>query len=326
MRPFGTVLLASLILGGGMLYAAEVPVKHPPFKEGQYVHHAPTVDDLMKDREIKPQLKKVILKGRDIFMNTQQYRGKYVFSRLSCKNCHLGEGRLNWSGPIWPAATTLPDYRGKNGHVNSLEERIAGCFSFSLNGKPPEYGSDIMLALSAYHQWLALKAPVYETHIGGRGYSSLGKDIPKDIHYVQGEKVYQAQCAICHGATGQGKSVEGKVVFPPLWGDDSYNWGAGMARVYTAASFIKNNMPLGKPGALSDRDAWAVALYVNSQERPQDPRYTGDVKETREKYFNFHQYTMYGTERDGVLLGQHDNTGDKPFLKLDALRPRTFDE
>src|SRR5690606_41995402 len=62
------------------------------------------------------------------------------------------------SGPVWPAATTLPDFRGKNGHVNSLEERIAGCFSFSMNGKAPEYGSDTMLALSAYHQYIDRKS------------------------------------------------------------------------------------------------------------------------------------------------------------------------
>lgn len=231
---------------------------------------------------------------------------------------------MNWSGPIWPAATTLPDFRGKNQHVNSLEERIAGCFSFSMNGKPPEYGSDDMLALVAYHRWLAKGAPVYEKNIGGRGFSHLGKDKP-ELDYQRGKAVYEANCAICHGEDGQGKTVDGQVVFPPLWGDHSYNWGAGMTRIFTAASFIKNNMPLGKPGSLTDEEAWQVANYINSQERPQDPRYTGDVKETREKYLNFHKYTNYGTVVNGKLLGDHDNTGDKPFLKPEVLRPRTFD-
>ncbi|MEZ5578132.1 MAG: hypothetical protein R3F36_01865 [Candidatus Competibacteraceae bacterium] len=44
MRPFSTVLWVAVILGSGVLHAAEVPVEHPPFKKGQYVHHAPTVD------------------------------------------------------------------------------------------------------------------------------------------------------------------------------------------------------------------------------------------------------------------------------------------
>ncbi len=46
----------------------------------------------------------------------------------------------------------------------NLEERIAGCFTYSMNGKPPAYRcSDDMLALTAYHQWLAKGVPMYQT-------------------------------------------------------------------------------------------------------------------------------------------------------------------
>ncbi|TNE93686.1 MAG: c-type cytochrome [Gammaproteobacteria bacterium] len=320
-----TSLFAGLLVSNAVLSAEPaVPVKLPDFKEGQYVHQAPTVEDLKNSDKIHPELKKVILRGRDMFMNTQQFRGEYVFNDMNCKSCHMGEGRRNWSAPVWPAATTLPDFRGKNQHVNSLEERIAGCFSFSMNGTPPAYGSDDMLAMVAYHKWLATGAPMYEKNIGGRGFSHLGKEKP-ELDYNRGKAVYTENCAICHGDNGQGQHKDGEVVFPPLWGDASYNWGAGMTRVFTAASFIKNNMPLGKPGSLTDDEAWQVANYINSQERPQDPRYTGDVKETREKYLNFHKHTNYGTVVNGKLLGDHENTGSKPFLKPDALRPRTFD-
>ena len=302
----------------------KVPVKLPAHKEGAYVHTAPTLDELNADEGIHPELRKVILKGRELFMNTQQLRGKYVFNDLNCRNCHLGGGGYNWAGPIWPAATTLPDFRGKNGHVNSLEERIAGCFSYSMNGTPPDYGSDEMLALSAYHQWLATKAPGYERRISGRGFGTLGQKIPEDVSYEAGEAVYRENCALCHGDDGAGKLVDGRMVFPALWGDGSYNWGAGIARVYTAASFIHLNMPLGKPGSLSAKEAWDVAWYINSQERPQDPRYTGDARETREKHLNFHKHSRYGTEFGGKVLGQHDNTGAKPFLKPEALKARSF--
>jgi thiosulfate dehydrogenase len=299
-------------------------IKLPTPKAGQYQHKSPTLADIENDKDLHPELRKVILKGRDLFMNTQQLRGEFVFNDMNCKSCHMGEGRMAWSGPVWPAATTLPDFRGKNGHVNSLEERIAGCFSFSMNGKAPEYGSDIMLALSAYHQYMAKGAKVYDANIAGRGFSHLGKEIPKATTYANGEKVYQANCAVCHGADGAGQKVAGAVVYPPLWGDGSYNWGAGMTRIFTAASFIQNNMPLGQPGRLTDQEAWDVALFINSHERPQDPRYTGDAKETREKFMNFHKATVYGTEVNGKILGQHDNTGEKPFLKPDVLKPRTF--
>ncbi|WP_010325199.1 c-type cytochrome [Marinobacterium stanieri] len=326
MKANFLMLVSALGLSTSALASdAKVPVNLPAPQDGQYVHEAPTIDDLMADESVNPELRKVILKGYDMFMNTQQFRGEYVFNDMNCKTCHMGEGRMNWSGPVWPAATTLPDFRGKNQHVNSLEERIAGCFAYSMNGTPPAYGSDDMLAMVAYHQWLAKSAPVYERNIAGRGFSHLGKKIPEDVSYEKGQAVFEANCAICHGSDGAGQKKDGEVVFPPLWGDGAYNWGAGMTRIFTAASFIKNNMPLSKPGSLTDDEAWNVAWYINSQERPQDPRYTGDAKATREQFLNFHKHTRYGTEVNGQVLGQHDNTGDKPFLKPDSLKPRTFE-
>ena len=94
---------------------------------------------------------------------------------------------------------------------------------------------------------------------------------------VHGKKLYEAKCAECHGGNGEGlKNARNEFVFPPLWGNDSFNIGAGMARTYTAAAFIKNNMPvayglnapLGQGGALSDQDAVDVAEYFSHQPRP----------------------------------------------------------
>lgn len=313
----------SILAGGTALAEPKVPVRLPDFKLGQYVHKAPTLEELEADESIHPELRKVILYGYDLFMNTQQLRGKYVFNEMNCRNCHLGEGRMPWSAPIWPAVTTLPNYRDKNWQVNSLEERIVGCFSYSMNGKPPPYGSDTMLALVAYHQWLARSAPIYESNIAGRGFGSVPKPA-QEPDYKRGEQVFMANCAICHGADGQGRRVNGVVQFPPLWGDGAYNWGAGMSRVDTAAAFIKHNMPLGQPGRLSDQEAWDVAYFISAQERPQDPRYEQNAEFTREKYKNFHGRTLYGTEVNGRVLGEHANTGEKPFLKPDVLRARTF--
>ena len=81
-------------------------------------------------------------------------------------------------------------------------------------------------------------------------------------------------------------------------------------------------MPLGKPGSLTAQQAWDLALFINSQERPQDPRYTGDAAATRDLYSDFHSLTMYGLEVNGKVLGQHDNTGAKPFLRPDNLQLR----
>lgn len=320
------LFLLSFLIANSVHAETHYAVNLPDYKEGAYIHQAPNIEDLIADEKMNRELKRVILKGYDLFMNTQQLRGVNVFNDMNCRSCHMGEGRMNYSGPIWPAVTTLPDFRGKNKHVNSLEERIAGCFSYSMNGIPPEYGSDTMVALSAYHQWLARGAQIYDSRpIGGRGFSGLEK--PEQApDYARGEAVYQQYCSTCHGLDGQGLKVNGQYTFPPVWGSKSYNWGAGMSRVPTAAAYIKWNMPLGQPGKLSVQEAWDVAHYINSHERPQDPRFTGDAKETREKFNNFHKHTLYGTEVNGKILGQHEDVGEKPLLKPWNLKPRQYED
>ncbi|MAL32792.1 MAG: cytochrome C, partial [Marinobacter sp.] len=189
----------------------------PAPNENQLVHIPPSMADL-EEADIHPELKKVIRRGYDLFTNTQQLRGKNVFNNMNCSSCHLGEGRMPFSAPIWPAAVTLPGYRGKNGHVNNLEERIAGCFTYSMNGKPLEYGSDDMLALSAYHQWLATGVEMYPKQpIYGRGFPAPER--PAELSYSNGEELYQENCAVCHGENGAGLRVDGHTVFPAPWGD-----------------------------------------------------------------------------------------------------------
>lgn len=303
-----------------------VELGYPAPKDNELVHIPPTMEDL-KEAKLHPELKRVIRRGYDLFTNTQQLRGENVFNSMNCSSCHLGEGRMPFSAPIWPAAVVLPNFRPKNAHVNNLEERIAGCFTYSMNGMPPEYGSDNMIALSAYHQWLAKGVPMYpQQPIYGRGFPPPER--PEELSYARGEAAFQEKCSVCHADDGEGLSVAGQTVFPATWGDLSNNWGAGIVRVFTAAGFIKNNMPLGQPNSLDDQEAWDIAFYMSSQERPQDPRYTGNIKETLEQFGpSFHKHSLYGQvrEADGHVLGDHSNTGEKSFLKPDTIRPRSFE-
>lgn len=320
----GALLLAGLV-SASPLAEQQFPVNMPQPKEGQFVHVPPTMEEL-EDSGLHPELQRVIRRGHDLFMNTQQLRGKNVFNSMNCSSCHMGEGRLPFASPVWPAAVILPNYRPKNDHVNSLEERIAGCFSYSMNGLPPEYGSDDMVALATYHQWLAKGVPIYQPggNMYGRGYPRLPEPA-QGMDYERGKQVYEANCSICHAADGSGLVQEGQEVFPAVWGKRSYNWGAGIIRHFTLASFVKHNMPLGRPNSLSDQEAWDVAYYINSQERPQDPRYTGDVRETRQKYLeSFHKHSNYGLEVNGRLLADHADVGEKNFLKPEVLQDRHF--
>lgn len=77
-----------------------------------------------------------------------------------------------------------------------------------------------------------------------------------------------------------------------------------MHSVSTAAAFIKANMPLGKGGTLTDQEAWDVAFYMNSHERPQDPRFNGSLEETRKKYHDSPS-DRYGQTVNDQVLGEN---------------------
>lgn len=241
----------------------------------------------------------VVRRGRDIFINTGEHAAAYVGNGLSCGNCHLDAGRLANSAPLWGAYVRYPAYRSKTQQVNSYTERLQGCFIYSMDGKAPAADSPELAALEAYSFWMAKGAPVGAT-LPGAGYPKFKS--PQAPDYARGERVFQENCSLCHGKDGHGQKVAGRYVFPPLWGADSYNWGAGMHQLDTAAAFIKANMPLGRGGSLSDLQAWDVAMFMNAQERPQDPRFTGDVATTREQ-FHDDPNSLYGIEVDGRLLG-----------------------
>jgi thiosulfate dehydrogenase len=84
----------------------------------------------------------------------------------------------------------------------------------------------------------------------------------------RGEAAYRRQCAACHGTDGQGVQLE-KVKPAPLWGSESWSDGAPFARVFVLAGYLRHAMPYWAPGSLDDATALDVALYLDTQERPE---------------------------------------------------------
>lgn len=248
----------------------------------------------------------LVREGRDIFTNTPQYAGQYVGNGLNCESCHLDAGRRPNSAPMWAAYVRYPRYRAKNGKVNSFAERLQGCFRFSMNGKAPAADSNVIQALTAYSYWLATGAPTGKD-LAGYGYPTQGFEPRQAPSYARGKQVYASHCALCHGADGEGQKVAGKFVFPPLWGPESFNWGAGMGNINNAAAFIKANMPFSRGGTLTDQDAWDAAMFMDAHERPQDPRFTGNLTATRKQHHDS-KWSLYGIEINGHVLG----TGTPP--------------
>lgn len=273
LATFGTAISAQ-----SRIASSNTPVK----SEGDSKKSAPSKFTPPPESAIpKNEFGDMVLMGKNIFVHTQQYAKDFVGNGLDCANCHLDNGRKADSAPLWAAYVLYPAYRKKTGQVDTIESRIQGCFRYSMNGKPPALDSKEMTALVTYHYWLASGAPT-GVKLPGQGFVKVPKPEQKpDI--ARGGEVFKKNCTVCHGVNGEGTKANGKYAFPPLWGKDSFNWGAGMHRIDTAAGFIKANMPYGRGGSLSDQEAWDVALFMNSHERPKDPRFKGSIAQTRDK-------------------------------------------
>lgn len=204
--------------------------------------------------------------GPEVTDPTKRYAG----NNLACQNCHLNAGVQSFAMPWTGAHASFPMYRAREDAVSTLEERVNGCMERSMNGRALPSGSAEMKGYLAYMSWLSTGVPV-NADIAGAGPGPL-QEPDRAANPERGRQVFAENCAACHGETGLGvrRGQAGDAdgyQFPPLWGPDSYNDGAGMYRLLTAAAFVHSNMPLGA-ASLSDADAFDVMAFVNSQPRP----------------------------------------------------------
>lgn len=202
-----------------------------------------------------------VRRGRALLAATRDSLPGHVGNALRCTSCHLDDGRRANAIPWVGVYARFPQYRTRNAMTNLLEDRINDCFERSLDGKPLRFDSQEMRDIVAYMGFLSRGVPV-GSDLPGQGLPTM---TPLESDTARGAQVYAASCASCHGARGEGTRVA-----PPLWGPESYNIGAGMARLRTAASFIKSNMPFGNPN-LTDQQAFDVAAYINARPRPDLP-------------------------------------------------------
>lgn len=204
--------------------------------------------------------------GRQLMNDTRKQLPRNVGNGLNCSSCHIAGGTQANAGPYVGLMALFPMYNARDGRVISLQTRINDCFERSMNGRPLAWDSKEMNAMLMYIRWLSTGVPV-GSQVAGRGMGQVDASLKPDR--VRGATIYVAKCASCHGPQGAGTpDGSGGYVFPPVWGQQSYNTGAGMARTETAAAFIKSKMPMGQPDSLSDQDAIDVADYVAHQPRP----------------------------------------------------------
>ena len=234
----------------------------------------PTLDDSRLSDEIRW--------GFRIFTNTAVETPRFAPSKMSCNNCHLNGGQREKSLPLVDVVGMFPEYNRRAGRLFSLGDRIVDCFLRSENAtgrdavdnddELPSTASKEVLAVSAYLTWLSRgsavgKNPPWrgQNAIPSSSLIPIGKLDPK-----KGEAIFMERCTTCHGADGQGVTIGDKRP-GPLWGPDSWNDGAGAARVYTLAGIIRYSMPYLDPANLTDQEAQQVSAFINSQARPSFP-------------------------------------------------------
>ena len=260
--------------------------------------------------------------GRRLLSRTAELLGpdqpdpamRYSGSRLSCGSCHLNTGMQPGTLTLLQATEHYPRFSARVGAMTDIEDRVNECMQRSMNGRALPVDSPEMIAMASYVRSL------------GTRYSAMGaaqrtatepppfKTPDRAADLSAGKQVFAERCAVCHGIDGSGlpaSTDKGRgYVFPPLWGPDSFNDGAGMHRVLTAARFIKARMPLGQAD-LTSEEAFDVAAYINAEPRPAMANLDKDYPDRSAKPVD----NAYGPFADDFPVGQH-RFG--PFGPIDA--------
>jgi thiosulfate dehydrogenase len=201
-----------------------------------------------------------IRQGALLFNETPVYAAQYTSARLSCASCHAEGGIQPFASPVVGLPSLFPMFNARAGRMISLKDRVQECFVRSENGKPLSYESPEMRSILDYIEWLSQSSPGMRPFVG-RGLVELPNLKPDS---KRGAAIYRANCSGCHNSDGSGRAP----LFPPLWGPESFNDGAGMNGVPKMAAFVQHNMPQNRMGILSPQESFDVAAFIHEQPRP----------------------------------------------------------
>jgi thiosulfate dehydrogenase len=268
---------------------------------------------------------KLIRYGLELIIHTSKYfgpKGSLSLSTngLNCQNCHMEAGTRPYGNNLGSASATYPVYLPRSGSVVSIAEKVNECFLRSLNGNPIDTNSREMLAFAAYLKWLG-KDYRKEDKLAGTNGIEPPRFIDRAADPLAGQDLYDTYCARCHGKDGEGQlavdvlkdeskqqggtaTKEDWFYYPPVWGDKSYNGIATLYRISKLAGFLKNNMPYPvtyKSPVLTDEQAWDIAAYINSRQRPIKDHSKDYIADISKKPYDF----PFGPYADSFSEEQH---------------------
>jgi thiosulfate dehydrogenase len=263
-------------------------------------------------RDARGQL---IRDGRDLMLATYAHIGpnvtdpakRFAGNNLACTNCHLHAGTTKFGLPLFGIYDDFPAYSARTGGPITIEDRINACMTRSMNGRAMPNDAPEMRALVAYVEFLSTGVPPGQ-QLPGLGAGKM-KELTRPADPERGRAVYTNSCAACHNTDGSGilrdrGAPQLGYMMPALWGADSYNDGAGMARLIKFANYVHFNMPHGADylnPQLTPEQAWNVAAYVLSQPRPHRAGLEKDFPDLLNKPVD----APYGPYADGFSEKQH---------------------
>jgi thiosulfate dehydrogenase len=264
--------------------------------------------------------------GKELIAHTSLYFGPQgkvarITNGMNCQNCHLAAGTKPWGNNFSAVNSTYPKFRVRSGTKETVVKRINDCFERSLNGKAIDSNSSEMQAMIAYIKWLGTGVQKGKSPVGA-GLEKL-TFLKRSADPTKGALIYNEKCTACHGASGEGIQNMEKTayIYPPLWGEHSYNDGAGLYRLSTFAGYVKNNMPLGatkENPQLTDEEVWDLAAFVNAQARPH--------KDQRDDYKNLAQKPIdfpFGPYADQFSESQHKFGPFEPIVSAMQAQNKT---
>ena len=264
------IIFAVIVIGPDGFVAATSPVVVPLPPETE-IWQAPDTATIPNDKNGK-----LIEYGRELIAHTSNYLGpngsvSAITNGMNCQNCHIDAGTKIFGNNYSVVASTYPKFRARSGTEETIEKRVNDCIERSLNGKPLANDSHEMTAIVAYIKWVGKDVEKGKSPKGVGLLELPFLDRPASAE--NGKIVYDQKCTVCHGKSGEGIALaDGSgYQFPPLWGSNSYNIGAGLFRLSRFAGYVKANMPWGATydaPQLTDEEAWDVAAFVNSFPRP----------------------------------------------------------
>jgi thiosulfate dehydrogenase len=262
------VVLIFAVVGGGLSlvfnnfihFSANTGISatapaHPPSPDA-VVYNPPAPRDAPED------IRDAVMLGYNIMVDTHEYAAPYTGNKLRCVSCHfrggITEGGRNGGLSLVGVGAVYPRYRSRQEYASDLVTRTNSCFERSMNGKPISPDSREMAAIVTYYQWISKGLPIYGD-IPWLGLRHLKQTETPDS--ARGARVYEEKCLACHGRSGEGTRTA-----PPLWGDESFNDGAGMSHIQTFSAFAHMNMPFEHP-EMTEGQALNVAAFVTGQPR-----------------------------------------------------------